>query len=71
MMEKNIRGKIALISIIAYLFVGSVIILFSVLDLYRFSNAISLLNAWGAFASLPVGAVLGFYFGTSDNSKRY
>ena len=71
MVDKNIRGRIALISISAFLLVGGLIILIPLTGFFRSEDAITLLNGWGAFAGLPLGAVLGFYFGTSAEPKRY
>ena len=61
----RIRGRIALYSVIIYLVVGAILIFSAITGLSRIEDAIEILLAWGTFASLVVGAVIGFYFGAN------
>ena len=62
--KERIRGRIALWSVLIYLSIGALLMIASLLGLADVEDSVKVLQAWGSFASLVVGASIGFYFGT-------
>ena len=63
----RVRGHIALWSVLIYMGVGGILMLAAILGLGRVEDALKILQAWGSFASLVVGAAVGFYFGGKND----
>jgi len=59
----SVRGWIALSSVVIYMVVGAVLMLLAIFGLSGIEDSLRILQAWGNFSSLVVGAAIGFYFG--------
>jgi hypothetical protein len=46
--------------------VGALLMLLAILGLTGVENALRIVEAWGSFSSLVVGAAIGFYFGSKS-----
>ena len=66
---EGVRGKIAFWSVLIYLGVGGVIMVLTILGFGSIQGAVSLLQPWGSFTSLIVGATIGFYFGANNQGR--
>jgi hypothetical protein len=69
MPAEGVRGKIAFYSVLIYMGVGAAIMVLTILGYGSIDGAVSLLQAWGNFTSLIVGAAVGYYFGSSNERR--
>jgi hypothetical protein len=62
----KVRGQIALLSVVIYMATGAVLMLLAIVGLSSVDDSVRILQAWGSFSSLVVGAAIGFYFGAKS-----
>jgi hypothetical protein len=62
----RVRGYIALLSVGIYMVVGAALMLLAIFGLSGVEDSLRILQAWGSFSSLVVGAAIGFYFGAKS-----